>query len=157
MKKLISLFLCVAILSFCGCSVATNTVQLKSSYSQTAAVKTGTFVYTANIKYDGKCVYITPTSTNASGMTISCNGKTVTFSRCDMLNKADKSKVSPYNPAVLLYDVLTSAEFGKKSNNNYIFGGKTSVGNYTLTVNESSELLSFNIPDAEFSIEFGVK
>lgn len=157
MKKLISLFLCVAILSFCGCSAATNTVQLKSSYSQTATVKTGTFTYTANIKYDGKCVYITPTSTNASGMTISCNGKTVTFSRRDMLNKADKSKVSPYNPAVLLYDVLTSAELGKKSNNNYIFGGKTSVGNYTLTVNESSELLSLNIPDAEFSIEFDVK
>ncbi len=157
MKKLISLFLCVAILSFCGCSAVTNTVQLKSSYSQTATVKTGTFTYIANIKYDGKCVYITPTSTNASGMTISCNGKTVTFSRRDMLNKADKSKVSPYNPAVLLYDVLTSAELGKKSNNNYIFGGKTSVGNYTLTVNESSELLSLNVPDAEFSIEFDVK
>ena len=157
MKKLISLFLCVAVLLVCGCSTVTNTVQLKSSYSQAATVKTGDYTYTANVRYDGKCVYITPTSTNASGMTISCSGKTVTFSRRDMLNEADKSKVSPYNPAVLLYDVLTSAEFGKKSNNNYIFGGKTSVGNYNLTVNKSAKLISLNIPDAEFSIEFDVK
>ncbi len=157
MKKLMSLFLCLAFLFLCGCSTVTNTVQLKSYYSQTATVKTGTFTYTANIKYDGKCVYITPTSTNASGMTISCNGKTVAFSRRDMLNEAVKSKVSPYNPAVLIYDVLTSAEFGKKSNNNFIFGGKTSVGNYTLTVDKSAELISLNVPDAEFSIEFDVK
>lgn len=157
MKKLISLSLCFSFMLLCGCSTVTNTVQLKSSYSQTAIVTTGDYTYTANVRYDGKCVYITPTSTNASGMTISCNGKTVAFSRRDMLNKADKSKVSPYNPAVLLYDVLTSAELGKKSDDNYIFGGKTSVGNYILTVNKSAELLSLNIPDAEFSIEFDVK
>lgn len=157
MKKLISLSLCFAFLFFCGCSTVTNTVQLKSSYSQSATVTTGEYTYTANVRYDGKCVYITPTSTNASGMTISCNGKTVAFSRRDMINEAEKSKVSPYNPAVLLYDAFTSAELPKKSNNGYIFGGKTAVGNYTLTVDKSARLLSFVIPDADFSIEFDVK
>ncbi len=157
MKKLISLSLCLTFLFFCGCSTVSKTVQLKQSYFQCGTVKIGEYTYTANIKYNGKCVYITPTSTNASGMTLSCDGKTVAFSRRDMVNKADKSKVSPYNPAVLLYDVLTSAELSKKSDDNYIFGGKTSVGNYTMTVNKSAELLSLNIPDAEFSIEFDVK
>ena len=73
-----------------------------------------------------------------------------------MLTKADKSKVSAYNPAVLFYDAITTASDCKKVDNAYVFDGKTSVGNFTLTVNQSSELVSLNIPDADFSIEFDV-
>ena len=73
-----------------------------------------------------------------------------------MLTKADKSKVSTYNPAVLFYDAITTASDCKKVDNAYVFDGKTSVGNFTLTVNQSSELVSLNIPDADFSIEFDV-
>ena len=136
--------MCLVFMLLCGCSTVKSTVELKPKYSQTATVKIGDYSYSANVKFDGKSVYITPTSTNASGMTISCNGKEVAFSRRDMLTKADKSKVSAYNPAVLF-------------DNAYVFDGKTSVGNYTLTVNHSSELVSLNIPDADFSIEFDVR
>lgn len=156
MKKIISLSMCLVFLLLCGCSTVKSTVELKPKYSQTATVKMGDYSYSANVKFDGKSVYITPTSTNASGMTISCNGKEVTFSRRDMLTKADKSKVSAYNPAVLFYDAITTASDCKKVDNAYVFDGKTSVGNFTLTVNQSSELVSLNIPDADFSIEFDV-
>lgn len=159
MKKLISFSMCLVFLLLCGCSTVKSTVELKPKYSQTATVKMGEYSYSANVKFDGKSVYITPTSTNASGMTISCNGKDVAFSRRDMLTKADKSKVSPYNPAVIIYDVITSssASVPKKEGGNYTFSGKTSVGDYTLMMNESSDLLSLQIPTADFYVEFLVQ
>lgn len=144
----------------CGCSKAAVMPKLSDTYCQTASVKIGDFTYSANIKYDGKCVYITPKSTNARGMTISCDGKTVTFTRRDMLKKADKSKVSQFNPAVIVYDILTASgntERAVKSGDNYILGGKTPVGDYTLCVNGDGKLVSIKIPTAEISIDFNLK
>lgn len=151
--------MCLVFLLLCGCSTVKSTVELKPKYSQTATVKMGEYSYSANVKFDGKSVYITPTSTNASGMTISCNASTVTFTRRDMVNTAEKSKVSPYNPAVIIYDVITSssASVPKKEGGNYTFSGKTSVGDYTLMMNESSDLLSLQIPTADFYVEFLVQ
>ena len=159
MKKLISFSMCLVFLLLCGCSTVKSTVELKPKYSQTATVKMGEYSYSANVKFDGKSVYITPTSTNAKGMTISCDASTVTFTRRDMVNTAEKSKVSPYNPAVIIYDVITSssASVPKKEGGNYTFSGKTSVGDYTLMMNESSDLLSLQIPTADFYVEFLVQ
>ena len=151
--------MCLVFLLLCGCSTVKSTVELKPKYSQTATVKMGEYSYSANVKFDGKSVYITPTSTNAKGMTISCDASTVTFTRRDMVNTAEKSKVSPYNPAVIIYDVITSssASVPKKEGGNYTFSGKTSVGDYTLMMNESSDLLSLQIPTADFYVEFLVQ
>ena len=55
------------------------------------------------------------------------------------------------------YSQTATVKMGEYSYSaNVKFDGKTSVGNFTLTVNQSSELVSFNIPDADFSIEFDV-
>ena len=141
MKKVISLSLCMAVMLLCACTQVVKSPQIKTSFSQKASK-----------------VYITPTSTNAKGMTISCDASTITFTRRDMVNTAEKSKVSPYNPAVIIYDVITSssASVPKKEGGNYTFSGKTSVGDYTLMMNESSDLLSLQIPTADCYVEFVV-
>ena len=158
MKKIISLSLCLAVMLLCACTQVVKSPQIKNSFSQKATITIGDYSYTANVKFDGSKVYITPTSTNAKGMTISCDASTVTFTRRDMVNTAEKSKVSPYNPAVIIYDVITSssASVPKKEGGNYTFSGKTSVGDYTLMMNESSDLLSLQIPTADFYVEFVV-
>ena len=158
MKKIISLSLCLAVMLLCSCTQTVKSPQIKTSFSQKATITIGDYSYTANVKFDGSKVYITPTSTNAKGMTISCDASTVTFTRRDMVNTAEKSKVSPYNPAVILYDVITSssASASKKETESYAFSGKTSVGDYTLTINSSSDLVSLQIPTADFYVEFVV-
>ena len=149
----------MAVMLLCSCTQVVKSPQIKTSFSQKATITIGDYSYTANVKFDGSKVYITPTSTNAKGMTISCDASTVTFTRRDMVNTAEKSKVSPHNPAVIIYDVITSsssASVPKKEGENCAFSGKSSVGDYTLMMNESSDLLSLQIPTADFYVEFVV-
>lgn len=154
MKKIISL-LVLLVLIFCACTQA-KAPALKTPFFGNAVVESGDFSYNAEIKFDSNTVYITPTSTNAAGLTVSCDGKNVNFSFKDMSDSCDFSSVSDYNTAKILYCVLCDTYNAqvKRAGENTLFLGKTAVGNYELRLDKDMNLLSLSVPDASLNIKF---
>ena len=154
MKKIISL-LVLLVLIFCACTQA-KAPALKTPFFGNAVVESGDFSYNAEIKFDSNTVYITPTSTNAAGLTVSCDGKNVNFSFKDMSDSCDFSSVSDYNTAKILYCVLCDTYNAqvKRAGENTLFLGKTAVGNYELSLDKNMNLLSLSVPDASLNIKF---
>lgn len=118
--------------------------------------KTGDFSYNCDIKSAENCVYITPTSTNAAGMTISCDGKTVAFSKGSMLKQFPRESIDNTNPSVILFEVLSAAKTinPEYAEDCYSYKGKASVGNFILSCDKKGSIISISIPDAEIEISF---
>ena len=154
MKKIIPLFVLLVLL-FCACTRA-NSPALKTSFSQNAVVESGDFSYNAEIKFDNNTVYITPTSSNAAGLTVSGDGQNVNFSFRDMSDSCEYSSVSDYNTAKILYCVFCNTYNAqvKRAGDNTLFLGKTDVGNYELSLDKNMNLLSLSVPDASLKIKF---
>ena len=141
MKKIIPLFVLLVLL-FCACTRA-NSPALKTSFSQNAVVESGDFSYNAEIKFDNNTVYITPTSSNAAGLTVSSDGQNVNFSFRDMSDSCEYSSVSDYNTAKILYCVFCNTYNAqvKRAGDNTLFLGKTDVGNYETLVKRCKGVL----------------
>lgn len=157
MKKLIPLFF-VMILSFSACSAA-SPPDLGNYFTYEATVNFNDVSYKAEIDYHDNIVYFTPTSTNASGMTISCDGSIVTYSYDNMINTSDMTKVSPSNPCVALYEIITEFHQSDIKSNDELFtvDGTVTAGNFTLVLNTDGKIISIDIPDINLYILFTQK
>ena len=127
-----------------------------------AVYKTGDFSYSCTIVKENGVISITPTSTNAAGMTISCDGKTVTFQKEDLIKSYDMNTIDSTNPAVLLYEVFRYLDDTETLNVGSVgelreVSGKTSVGNFTLTLNSDDTLNTLSVPAAMISVIFEEK
>ena len=156
--KSISLLLTLcALLSACTSKMYTPV--LLTEFDETAAVRAGSFSYRCRIGRRGGAVTVTALSTKAAGLTIRCDGKTVTFIRNDMKSSFPRDRIDATNPAVLLYELFASLESSetltaKYKNDAFVFEGKTSLGEARLTQTKENLLQSVTVPDADIVIEF---
>lgn len=156
--KLILLFFTV-LLVFSGCAKKTYTPVLENEFDVNAVYTAGDFSYTCRIIKTDSFVSVTPTSTNAKGMTIKYDGETVSFTRNGMVKEFPRSSLDSTNPAVVLYEVFASLKNAPARNTavkNSVFHyvGTTSIGTFTLIQNKSNSLKSISVPDAQIEIEF---
>lgn len=154
MKKVI--ISVIAILILVGCSADSKSPELNLSFQRNAIITLGDFSYNALVKYDENTLYITATSTNANGMTISCNSKSVVYSYNSFIKSFEKSDISPYNPTVLLYDALNclfSCEI-EKEDDGYTYLGKNELGPFYLKFDNSGNICSFLVDNAQIFINF---
>lgn len=123
MKKISLLFLIVFL--FVGCTKQTNIPNLNDEFTTNAIIQVGDFSYNAEIKWQNNVVYVTATSTNAKGLTMSCDGHNLIYSYCGMIKKADVTKINYDNPAVILYKAFSNNDLLTGENGNplsYDFG-----------------------------------
>ncbi len=121
MKKLIPI-LC-AVLLLCGCTNQKQPPATITDKSFDAVYTTGDFSFNCNIKWQNNTAYITSTSTNAAGLTISCNGREVVFTKGDMIKRESVDNIDKTNPAVVLWYVFTAVQNGSD---------KTPLGTFTI-------------------------
>lgn len=157
MKKIISALLLV--LCLCGCSAKIITPVITTDFTLNAVYKTGDFSYECVIAKKDGVLSVSPTNTRASGMFITYDGRKVTFDRHSMSCSFDKAKIDPTNPAVVLYEVFSSAESMepesvKMTDEGFRYSGKTTVGDYVLILNKDNSYKSIEIPDADINIRF---
>lgn len=154
MKKIAPLLALVLLL--CGCSKVAIFHAIKPTFTEKAKIQFGDFSYNAKIKLDGNKVYVTITDTNAKGLTISCDENTVTYSRNSFVKTANKKLVSPYNIAVIIYDVVTESidKNPVLDNDKYCYKGIISAGDYVLTLDNQSKLISLEVKSANILVTF---
>ena len=156
--KLILLLILIP-LFLCGCVQKTYTPVLETEFDLNAVYKTGDFSYSCRIKRTKEYVSITPTSTNAKGMTIKFDGSRVYFLKDGMKKEFARDEIDSTNPAVVLYEVFSSIERVpppevKIKNSAFNYVGTTSVGTFTLVQSKAEKLKSITIPDAQIEIVF---
>lgn len=157
MKKIIPLFLLVLLLN--GCAAKIYTPVVNTEFELNAVYKTGDFSYNCIIVKNDSGVSITPTSTNAAGMTITYDGSEVTFNKDDMTKSISADKINNTNPAIVIYEVFNYIETtedlsAQRIDDSFQYTGKTSLGNFILVQNKDNSLDSIEIPNADISIIF---
>lgn len=145
MKKyiLILFMLCLA-----GCSAGSLTPTINTTVDSNAVYEVGDFSFECRISYDGELATVVPLSTSAKDMVMSCDGRVVTFNRNDMTKQLLYEDVTPYNPSVIIFNILTKLPSSTKADNGYIV--KTPIGECTVEYDDSIKSLS--IPDANIRI-----
>lgn len=158
-KRIFALLLLLLIIS--GCAKKTYTPVLETEFNLNAVYKVGDFSYSCKIVKTKNSVSITPTSTNAKGLTIKFDGKTVSFIKGKMLREFDRKDIDSTNPAIVLYEVFSSIENAKPievsvKKSDFYYVGKISLGRFTLIQSKTNALKSISIPDAAIEISFKV-
>ena len=154
MKKLIPIVLVLLLIS--GCSANKYTPVINADYELSAVYKTGDFSYSCIIEKKGETVSITPISTRAKGMIISCNGKEISFKRKNFIKSFRIEEIDKTNPALILYRVLTSLDSAQTNliDGEFTYTGKCELGKYILTQKKDNSFSSLSIPQADIKIEF---
>ena len=126
MKKVI-LSICVLALVLCACAQKNNPPAENTVTSFDAVYTTGDFSFNCNIKWQNNTAYVTVTSTQAQGLTLSCDGRNVTFTKGEMIKRESKENIDSSNPALLLWEIFTALENGDD---------KSSLGTFTVEKSE---------------------
>ena len=103
---------------------------------------TGDFSYKCTVKWADSTAFVTVNSTNAAGLTISCDGKEVVFSKGNMIKREMRENIDSTNPAVLLWEVFNAIENDST---------KTSLGNFKAVTDEKG-IKQIKISDADITI-----
>ncbi|MFR5875725.1 MAG: lipoprotein [Eubacterium sp.] len=157
MKKIIPLFLLVLVLS--GCAAKIYTPVINTEFELNAVYHTGDFSYNCLIVKDESSLSITPTTTNAAGMSITYNGADVTFNKDGMKKTISADKINNTNPAIVLYEVFNYIETTEdlsveRVDDSFQYTGKTSLGNFILVQNKDNSFDYIEFPNADISIVF---
>ena len=154
MKKIIPIVFVILLLA--GCAAEQYTPVIKADYNLSAIYRAGDFSYSCKIEKAGNSISLTPTSTKAKGMIISCNGKEVSFKRKSFKKSFPIENIDKTNPAVILYQVFSSLDSAAVSliDDEFIYTGSCSLGKYILTQKKDNSLKSLSIPQADIEINF---
>jgi len=154
MKKIIPVFL--ILLLFSGCKMRDYTPVINEDFKCSAIYTTGDFSFSCDIEKKGDTINITPTSTRAKGMVISCNGREVALRRNNLVNTFDVGEIDKTNPAVLLHQVFANLDAAEVNliEGAFTYSGRCSLGNYILKQGRDNKLISLAFPQADISITF---
>ena len=99
---------------------------------------------------------ITPTSTRARGLIISCNGKYVSLKRKSFVKTFSVEETDKTNPAIILYRVFNSLESAdvRLIDGLFTYTGNCELGKYVLTQSKENSLLKLSIPQSSIEVEF---
>jgi len=154
MKKIIMIISVMLVLA--GCSAEKYTPVINEDFKASAIYNTGDFSFSCDIEKTGNTVSISPSSTRAKGMVISCNGKEVIFKRNNLVKAFEIGEISKRNPAVLLHQVFSSLESAdvKLIDNCFTYTGNCSLGEYILKQAKDNSFVSLSFPQADIEIDF---
>lgn len=98
-------------------------------------------------------------STNATGLVMSCDGKSLDFNYADYSYSINANGFAGTNPAIVLYEVFDYIHnspqlVSKKLDNGYRYDGKTSLGDFVLIQNDDNTFKTLTIKAVDFKIEF---
>lgn len=125
-------------LLFCSCAQNENPPLQNTDTEFSAVYEAGDFSFNCNIKWSGGTAYVTVNNTNAAGLTLSCDGRQVTFSKGAMLHSEDKENIDPSNPALLMWEIFTALENG---------GTKCSLGNFEIAYDDNGKIKTITVAD----------
>ena len=128
---------CVLAVLFAACTRSEKIPADNTDISFDAVYTAGDFDFKCNIKWRDGTSFVTVTSTNAAGMTMSCDGRNVVFTKGAMLRKESVDNIDASNPARLLYEVFTALENG---------GNRCSLGTFDVAYSEG-EIDSITVSD----------
>ena len=157
MKKLIPL--AVLLLMLCGCTAKTYTPVLDTDVNCSGVYQTGDFSFTFSMEKSGGVLTFIPTSTQAQGMVLRCDGRQISFEQGGIKKVFERSAVDKTNPAVLLYEAFSYLENtpqpeAERKDKHFIYTGQTGAGSFSLIQSEDGRLLSLTVPAADISIAF---
>lgn len=143
----------------CSCTAKVYTPIISTEFEYDAVCKIGDFSYECKIMKTENELSVIPTTTYASGMKMTYDGKTLTFSKNNITKSYDKALISYPNPAKLLYEACTACENTnnitvQKLKDGYAYVGKISAGNFKLLQNDDNTYKSLSIENANITITF---
>ena len=121
-----------------ACSQNNKSPKIITASEFDAVYKMGDFSFDCTVKWQNSTAFVTVKSTNAAGMTISCDGRKVTFSKGKMLKRVPKDNVDSSNPARLLWEIFSAIENG---------GTKTSLGDFEVVCDKKGNIQSITVAD----------
>jgi hypothetical protein len=139
-----------------GCNSQIYNPVISNEFEADATYTIGDFSYKCNIVKTEQDVSITANSTYAQGLTISCDGKNVTYKRNDMEKSISCDDVDCTNPALILYQVLFSLEDAQVQlvGDEYQYTSKTDAGDYVFIQGKDNSYKSLLISQADIEITF---
>ena len=141
-----------------GCSSKTITPVLNTEFDLNAVYKTGDFSYSCEIVRSGGTVTVKVLSTNAAGLLLFADAKSVTYEYSGMRKTFPAEKIDKTNPAIIINEIFSSIESGEiesvLENGQFRYKGKTSAGNFILYQNKNNSLDRIVLPAAEIEIKF---
>ena len=137
MKKLIPIF-CVLALLLCACTQKENPPHQNTDTEFSAVYEAGDFRFRCHIKWSHGTAYVTVEDTGAAGLTLSCDGQQVTFSKGAMLHREPKETIDPSNPALLLWEIFAALESG---------GSQCALGSFDIRYLDSGEIERITVAD----------
>lgn len=143
----------------CSCTAKVYTPVISTEFEYDAVCEIGDFSYDCKIIKTQNEMSVIPTTTYASGMKMTYNGKMLTFSKNNMTESFDKDLITYSNPAKLMYEVFAACENTEnitvqKLKEGYAYIGKISVGNFKLLQNDDNTYKSLFIENADITIIF---
>ena len=99
-------------LLLCGCTGEKTTPAISADTYFNAVYTTGDFSYNCTVKRQKGTVFVTVNSTNAAGLTISCDGRSIVFTKGAMIKRVNKENVDSTNPALLLWEIFNAIDNG---------------------------------------------
>lgn len=157
-KTIAICFLFSAVWGLSACTAAFVPPALPPDFSAAAQYTFGDFIFACTMNKAENIVTVIPEDTNAAGMTIACDGETVTFTQKDMTKSAAISAVDVTNPARVLWEVLDNVQGGRAETTQedalYVYCGSCSAGPFTLSQNRDGSLHALTVPAAGITVIF---
>lgn len=143
---------------FSACTAVLSPPAVPTVFSREATVTFGDFTYTCTVTKEESTVTVTPTDTSAAGMTIACDGASVTFTQNEMTQRFDRTAVDVTNPARALWEVLDAVSGDRaevlQEDGFFIYNGSCSAGRFTLSQNTDGSWHSLQLPAAGITVLF---
>lgn len=159
LKKIVPLFLAISLILFSGCKVKNYTPELPVDFNLSAAVTSGDFSFDCEICKNNGSVRVDVLTTSAQGLSMNCDGKSLTFVYDGCSYAVNASDFEKTNCAIVVYEVfdyLNSAERinVKKIEGGYKYEGKISIGDFILIQNDDNSLKEITMKASQYSIKF---
>lgn len=129
-----------------------------SDFTQNAVVNWNGFSYDCVISMQNGFVSVQVKSTQAEGLEIIYNGKTVQYIYNDIKYTAENQNLDFTNPAVAVYDALRTLKSADthfvRLKDGYEARGETALGEFVLTLNSDYSNASISFINSNLNIEF---
>lgn len=159
MKKTAPIVLMILMLFLSACKVKDYTPEIPLAFENNAKVTSGDFSYDCKICKSEDSVTVTVDSTAAKGLSMSYNGKDVSFSFADFSYDINGKNFEKRNAAIVIYEVFdyinsTEQLNAKKIEGGFKYEGRISLGDFILIQNDDNSFKSLTMRNIDYKIEF---
>ncbi|MGN1124298.1 MAG: hypothetical protein ACI4RR_08145 [Eubacterium sp.] len=160
MKRAFAFLFALIFVCLSGCKVKNYTPEIPASFEQSVTVSDGDFSYECEACRKDGIVTITVLDTNAKGMVMSYNGKSLNLRYNQLSYDIDAKRFEKSNPAIVIYELFDYIENTqdmnvRKIDSGFKYEGRISSGSFILLQNEdnSFDTLSFKTNDIVYKFK----